>query len=87
MGQDGMGPTGYDGIYKTKREGKVRNGMGAGTMLKLGVTRAIFNSFLSMQRYRANVKFRPKLWVLCLLSPPPPFQRLCGTRSIGLNGE
>ena len=34
--------------------------------------RAIFNSFPSMQRHKANVKFRPNLGVLSPLSPPPP---------------
>ena len=47
--------------------------MGVGTMLKLGVLgvpRAIFSSFLSKQRHRTNVKFRPKLGVLCPPRPP-----------------
>ena len=40
--------------------------------VQVGGARAIFNSFPSMQRHKANVKFRPNLGVLSPLPPPPP---------------
>ena len=39
---------------------------------KVGGARAPFSSFLSMQRHRANVKFRQGWRGICLLCPPPP---------------
>ena len=58
-------------------------GVGVGTMLKLWVPRAIFNSFLSMQRHRANVKFWPKLGVLC--TPLPPGSNACAMFTVYVN--